>query len=442
MNVRTHLAPSPQARAWVEAVAIPVIAIAVAFAVSPRDPFLVNATFPWLWFAPVLVALRYGLAPAVLSLAILVLSFVAARLGLPALSIHRLPQGQFLGGIMLTLLAGEYGSLWILRLRRSEQMSTYAAQQLEGLTRTLHMTRLSHDRLEQTLIGRPVTLRDSLRELRHELATRGGALTSELAARLLHLTAYHGGFEQAALYAVSGDVIEPQPRAHIGEAFVLDRDDILVKRCCEKRRTAYWAANSLKEGQHSAYLVAAPMLTSDDTLLGVLVVATMPFLFLQDENLLTVSVLLAYVADDAKAARTAQDMLQSLPQCPPRFAAETVKLARCARDLNLTSSLVTTTISVADDTLREAILDDLAALARGLDDNWRVIAPPVGRLITLLPFGKRSVAEGYVHRLQARLDEKFGLTKAEATFSISIHEITGGDPLPILRTAAGVDDGS
>ena len=441
MSVRTHLAPSPQARAWAEAVAIPVIAIAVAFVASPRDPFLVNATFPWLWFAPVLVALRYGLAPAVLSLAILVVSFVAARLGLPALHIHRLPQGQFLGGIMLTLLAGEYGSLWILRLRRSEQMSRYAAQQLERLTRALHMTRLSHDRLEQTLIGKPVTLRDSLRELRHELATHGGALTGELAARLLHLTAYHGGFEQAALYAVSGDVIEPEPRAHIGEAFALDPDDILIRRCCEKHRTAYWAANSLKDEEHSAYLVAAPMLTSGDNLLGVLVVASMPFLFLQAENLLTVGVLLAYVADDAKAARTAQDMLQSLPQCPPRFAAETVKLARCARDLNLASSLVTTAITVADDSLREAILDDLATLARGLDDNWRIMALGVSRLVTLLPFGKRSVAEGYVHRLQARLDEKFGLTPGDATFSVSIHEIRGGDTLPVLRAAAGVDDG-
>jgi len=112
------------------------------------------------------------------------------------------------------------------------------------------------------------------------------------------------------------DVIEPQPRAHIGEAFVLDRDDILVKRCCEKRRTAYWAANSLKEGQHSAYLVAAPMLTSDDTLLGVLVVATCPSCSCKDENLLTVSVLLAYVADDAKA------------RVPPRTCCKACRNAR------------------------------------------------------------------------------------------------------------------
>ena len=441
MSLRLPLAPSPKARVWAEAVAIPVIAIAAAFVVSPRDPFLVNATFPWLWFAPVLVALRYGLAPAVLSLAILVVSFVAARLGLPALHIHRLAQGQFLGGIMLTLLAGEYGSLWILRLRRSEQMSAYATQQLEALTRTLHMTRLSHDRLEQTIIGKPVTLRDSLHELRQELAIHGGALTGPLAARLLHLTAYHGGFEQAALYAVSGDVIDPNPRAHIGAPFALDCDDILITRCREKRRTAYWAANSLQDGQYSAYLVVAPILTSDDILLGVLVVAAMPFLFLNEENLLTVSVLLAYVADDAKAAQGAEEILRTLPHCPPRFAAETVKLARASRELDLASSLVTITITIADRALREAILDDLAALMRGLDDNWRINDAAAARFITLLPFGAQSVAEGYIDRLQTRLDEKFGLKPAEATFSTAIHEIGAGDALSVLRAAAGVHDG-
>ncbi|WP_298138263.1 PelD GGDEF domain-containing protein [Acidiferrobacter sp.] len=438
MSVGTHLAPSRQARVWAEAVAIPVIAIAVAFVASPHDPFLVNATFPWLWFAPVLVALRYGLAPAVLSLAILVVSFVAARLGLPALHIHGLPEGQFLGGIMLTLLAGEYGSMWILRLRRSEQMSAYATQQLEGLTRTLHMTRLSHDRLEQTIIGKPVTLRDSLREIRHDLVAHAGMLDGELAARLLHLTAYHGGFEQAALHAVSDDRINPQPLAHIGAAFPLDDTDILITRCLEKRRTAYWAANSLKNGERSAYLVVAPLLTSDDTLLGVLVVATMPFLFLQDENLLTVSILLAYVADDAYAARRAEDILRALPQCPPRFAAETVKLARSARDLDLESSLVAVTITVADRPLRDAIVEDIATAARALDDTWRMTGDASARIVTLLPFGKRAVAEGYVQRLQARLAEKFGLASADTTFTAAIYGIGSGDVLPVLSAAAGV----
>ena len=436
MNLRHRLAPSLRARAWGEAVAIPVIAIGVAFAVRPGDPFLLNASFPWLWFAPVLVALRYGLAPAVLSLGILVLSFVAARVGLPELHLRGLPQGQFLGGVVLTLLAGEYGSTWILRLRRAEQMGQYATQQLESLTRTLHATRISHDRLEQTIIGKPVTLRDSLLDLRRALATDGGALTEGLAARLLHLTAYHGGFEQAALYAISEGVIEEPPRASIGAAFALDRTDILVTRCLEKQRTAYWAANSLKDGAHSAYLVTAPIAASDGTMVGLLVVASMPFLFLNDENLLTVSVLLAYFADDAYATRVAQEAQVTLPHCPPRFAAETVKLARAARELGLESSLVT--ITIAKGPLRDQILDNLTTLARGLDDNWRIREPGAYRLVTLIPFGNRSVAEGYIERVSAYLEERFNIKPGPTTFSVTLREFGSKDALTLLSAAAGV----
>ncbi len=414
---------------------IPVIAIAIAFAVRPNDPFLLNASFPWLWLAPVLVALRYGLAPAVLSVGILILSFVVAHLGLPQLHLRELPQGQFLGGIVLTLLAGEYGSTWILRLRRADQMSRYAAQQLESLTRTLHATRISHDRLEQTIIGKPVTLRDSLLDLRRALGTEGGALTEGLAARLLHLTAYHGGFEQAALYALSDGIIEDPPRASIGAAFVLDRTDVLVTRCLEKQHTAYWAVNSLKDEQQSAYLVAAPIQASDGTMLGLLVVASMPFLFLNEENLLTISVLLAYFADDAYATRMAQEALATLPHCPPRFAAETVKLARVARDLGLESSLVT--IAIAEGALRDQILDNLMTLARGLDDNWRIQEPGAYRLVTLIPFGNRSVAEGYVERVDAYLEERFGIKPGPTTFSVTLREFGSKDALSLLSTAAG-----
>lgn len=435
MSLRHRLAPSLRARAWGEAVAIPVAAIGAAFAVRPDDPFLLNASFPWLWLAPVLVALRYGLAPAVLSLGTLILSFVAARLGLPQLHLHHLPQGQFLGGVVLTLLSGEYGSTWILRLRRAEQMSRYAMQQLESLTRTLHATRISHDRLEQTIIGKPVTLRDSLLDLRRTLAATGGALTEALAARLLQLTAYHGGFEQAALYTISNGVIDGSPRASIGPAFALEHDDILVARCLEKQRTAYWAANSLKDGEQSAYLVAAPIHASDGVMLGLLVVVSMPFLFLNDENLLTVSVLLAYFADDAYATHAAQEMLAALPHCPPRFAAETIKLSRAARELGLESSLVT--IAINEGPLRDQIIDNLTRLARGLDDNWRIREPGAYRLVTLIPFGNRSVAEGYAERVSAYLEERFGIKPGPATFSVTLREFGSADACTLLRLAAG-----
>ncbi|HUW97527.1 MAG TPA: PelD GGDEF domain-containing protein [Acidiferrobacter sp.] len=429
MILAKYLSPKANSRAWIEGFVIPCIALGLMALVSPHDPFSVKATFPWLWLAPVLVGLRYGLGPAVLSVAVLIGAFVAARYGLPSLHLHRIPDGQFLGGIILTLITGEYGSLWILRLRRSEQMSDYAKEQLEGLTRTLHMTRLSHDRLEQSVISKPVTLRNSLLDLRQLLAEHPATLAGDAATRLLHIAAYHGGFEQAAIYSVTNNVIDPTACAAIGQEFVLKTKDILVAKCLEGHRTAYWPASSLTEGEQSAYLVVAPIHTSEGTLLGILVVATMPFLFLNEENLLAISVLLAYFADDAYALRTAHSIVEAIPACPPRFAAEIVKLWRTSRELGIPSSLVV--LFLADNPLRENILADLSSLSRGLDEIWQTTVGDTVALVTLMPFSSKAVAAGYTHRIKSQLKDHFEGIDTDH-IPTRIQEIGADDIVPML----------
>src|ERR671913_1199168 len=61
---------------WLEAVLIPIIGIALCYWAFPEDPFFVNkGEFPWTWFAPVLVALRYGVMAGILSSAILLIGW-------------------------------------------------------------------------------------------------------------------------------------------------------------------------------------------------------------------------------------------------------------------------------------------------------------------------------------------------------------------------------
>src|SRR6516225_1030128 len=45
---------------------------AVSYALDGNDPFLMRTGFPWLWFAPLIVALRYGTLLGVLGCAMLV----------------------------------------------------------------------------------------------------------------------------------------------------------------------------------------------------------------------------------------------------------------------------------------------------------------------------------------------------------------------------------
>ena len=46
-----------------EVVFLPLIAVGLGLWLNPADPLWIDAAFPWPWFAPLILALRYGPLP-------------------------------------------------------------------------------------------------------------------------------------------------------------------------------------------------------------------------------------------------------------------------------------------------------------------------------------------------------------------------------------------
>ena len=165
-----------------ETLLLPLIAIALGMAWSPQDPLWTSAPFPWAWLAPVILALRYGPMAGLGGASVLLLGWLALNFE----HIAQFPQVHFLGGLILVMLVGEFSSLWQARTRRAETLQMYMDQRLEHLVRQHYLLRLSHDRLEQELIGRPMSMRDALATLQ-TLGAEGssGAEGAHILLRLL-----------------------------------------------------------------------------------------------------------------------------------------------------------------------------------------------------------------------------------------------------------------
>ena len=162
---------------WLEALLMTAGVLAMGYYFNRSDPFLVHGSFPWIWFAPLLIALRYGIAPGMVTVISICLTYLAMlKLGMLT---GDFPTTYMLGGVLITLICGQFSTLWDQRLRRANQLSSHAGERFEQLSRAYFMVRLSHDRLEQNLISRPVTLRDAMMDLRMLLAVRGGELDKE-----------------------------------------------------------------------------------------------------------------------------------------------------------------------------------------------------------------------------------------------------------------------
>lgn len=393
---------------WLETLLLTGLAVASGYWLNPADPLFTRGEFPWTWFAPMLLALRYGALPGVASAALILAAWLTAlRFGLT--SEAGFPKLYFLGGLLATLLCGEYSGVWRTRVRRIQEVNRYIDHRLEDLTQRLYLQRLSHDRLEQSLINKPVTLRDALLKLRRFILDR--ARLDEVlpaAQEFLSFLAQFCQLEVASLHQMENRrTPHAALAASVGGATELVLDDPLVKFALETQMLSHVQHLEGDQAQSSRYLIVAPIKTSLSQTRGLLAIERMPFFALNEETLQTLTVLIAYYADHLIAAEAAAPMREVLPDCPELFAEEVLKLARIERDTGITSHIVALSFG------RSGKQKDCYALVqrmqRSLDLVWELEEGEVKIMLTLMPLSGPQAVQGYISRIEAALQDQFGV---------------------------------
>jgi polysaccharide biosynthesis protein PelD len=389
---------------WLEALVIPILGIALCWLIAPEDPFFVNkGEFPWTWFAPVLVALRYGVMAGITSSAILLIGWFL--LSPPAAAFPKL---YFLAGVILVMICGEYSTTWRTRLRRVGELNAYLTERFTRIMNQLNVLRISHDTLEHDLITEPATLRDALYELRMLMsAGRAGApMPLPVAEEILLLLAHHCQLEAAAIYEIvdGGYAL----RARLGDPPPVRANDSLLEYALEKRTLAHLQTEELGPELPTEHLVVAPILTSGDQLLGVLVVTRMPFFALNEDTLRTLTLLLGLYADSAVISDQAGEVMSQVPGVTYEFADELVKLMRLQRDYGIASHCVVLEFGTHPERV-DMILFTMR-LRRRFDVQWQFgggEGQPTG-IANLMPLASDTAVRGYLERMEASLKERFG----------------------------------
>ncbi|MGS1035153.1 PelD GGDEF domain-containing protein [Burkholderia glumae] len=442
--MRRFIAPAvTRPFAIVEAVAFVMLALAVSRLCSPHDPLLLQAGFPWLWFPPMIVALRYGTLLGLLGGALMV---AAWKLGYPPGAPW--PVMMFVGGLTQTVIAGHFGDTWGHRARRASTLNDYLNERLVAITNSHYLMRLSHERLEKDLLSKPTTLRDSITELRRlsvgaEPQDGPGAPAPlralPSAAGMLEFVAQVCQIEIGAVFPVLDGRPATEAVACVGDAFPLCTSDELVVHALRTRSVAHLRGEHADLAQ-SAYLVCAPLVSADGEVIALLAVPRMPFLALNFDNLQLLLVLLAYYADGVEHASVVRDILADVPDCPYDFALDLGRLARLNRDAGIASSLVALAFprSEAGDSLFEHVL----RRRRALDLMWPLQTASHSVLVNLMPATDTTGVDGYLARIETSLDSQFGLDMERAHIGVhTLHlgPLEPGAALRRLLKRSGVD---
>lgn len=406
--------------AVIELVVAMVLAMGLAYVVLPQNPLLLGLGFPWAWLLPVVLALRYGTLIGVGSVLMLLGGwFFFHDLGAQE---GAFPRVFFLGGLLLVLVAGQFGDVWGTRLARAKAVNRYLDERLAALTKNHYLLRISHARLENDLLARPTTLRDTLSQLRGvalgDAAVTGGELAG--AQPMLQVVAQACQLEAAALYPCRGGTVAPHAVARMGPDFALDAGDPLVRHCLETRELAHLRSAGLQHEAHTRYVAVAPLLAGSDQLIGVLVVERLPFLSLNYENLQLLMVLMGYYADGVEHARATHEIQAAVPACPYAFALDYARLSRLRRESGIESSVVALVFD--HDEARDALFEQVIRSRRALDVAWPATSPHHRAMLTLMPLSDAQAVSAYLVRIEDMLRAQFGTDFASA--KIGVHSLS------------------
>jgi polysaccharide biosynthesis protein PelD len=418
--------PHHNRRIWLEVAVITLGALALGVAFHRDNPLQIKVGFPWVWLAPQLLALRYGVMPGLVSS----LMFVATWEWQSYRSKEIFPDEYFLGGLLLVMLAAQFSMGWTARLRRAEMTNRYLNERLHRITRRHLLLRLSHDHMEREMLTRPITLREALIELRKHTVTHNESNMPALDS-LLQLLAQYCQLESAAIFASpSADGAYPRLAA-IGSPPDLDITDPLLAHAMKHQALSHLLSEEVgDEAPPSRFLVIAPIFASDGHLLGILAVERMPFLSLTEENLQMLSVLLGYYADCTVESDEARQFLEHFPDAPPHFAAEFSRMLRLQRDYGINSHVVV--LFFSDDVHDQQVIVQRELTRRSLDVSWLRKTNRGVLLANLMPLADGSAVQECLVRVENVLNDQLGLARDEHRLSPSVISLAQDDPLASL----------
>lgn len=414
---------------WAEVVGGTGLALAFCRWAHPYDPYFVRSAFPILWFAPALLGLRYGVWGSASSAALIAGVWMADHYPTGLQDAAPLAT-HFLGGLILSLICGQFGDVWHARLSKAEEENGYLMDRLEQLTRRHQILRLSHSQLERHLVSKPITLRDALKRLRGMMRRSETDIRPELAKSLMQLLGQYFQLETAAFYTLEKGNLSDTPIAHLGPEVRFDLSDPLAQDALRSGELSFLKPETVSETITGRYLIVAPCQVSDGRILGWLTISHLRFANFHHETFRMLNVFLGYFADSLHAMALAQPILKTYPDCPVPFAQELPKLIRLRLQLAIQSHLVV--FSCAPHPHQLDIVQDITRVTRAVDLPWQIAKNDLLLVAILLPFTDQKAVEGYLARIQGLLKERYALGFAEARVTPHLSDMDKDDAVTLL----------
>jgi hypothetical protein len=299
-TVRSGAALTRIAETIVLTIAIPT----VGYAVDRTDPFLLHVRFPWLVFAPLLVALRHGFRFGFASAGALAVALVLTwRTRLAPMA--GFPGEPAVGLLALAMIAGQFADVWKREAGQLGERIATLNKEADALARSHFLLEASHDRLDEQVQRKTSSLRQAMASVNDLALAQTNRSLGALGDAIVEIFAAYCGIEIGELFIVERGGIAGASCGTVGEPEPMRNDDPLVASALRSARLTYVPATPIpnRSTGQSPLLAALPFVDSAGVVRAVLCVQAMPFMSFERRNLDTMTMIAATFADLASGSR-------------------------------------------------------------------------------------------------------------------------------------------
>jgi polysaccharide biosynthesis protein PelD len=285
-------------KAWLDTFILTLLLPSIGYAIDSTDPFYLNTKFPWLIFAPILISLRYGFRLGISNTCLLIAILVLGK----SLSWHTIPYfpvEMIVGMLLATLMTAEFHELWQKKLHPLQRQHSHLKLRMEKFSRSYHILKGSHSKLEKQLSAYTKSMRTSLLELQkhvQSLEKQEGEPLNGIGEQILAIFSDYGNIQTASIYSVSEHKkVGLHPIAVLGHTPSLWPTNPLVR---ETLKTGSVTSVNINDEHHEQDIVVViPLIDVYQKIWGVVVVHEMPLFALQDNTLDLFSLLGGHIGD-------------------------------------------------------------------------------------------------------------------------------------------------
>jgi len=350
----------------------------VGYMVDPSDPALINYEISYLIVVLAIVTLFHGVANGLFSL-LLLAAFM--EYFYPSF-----PVQTFLKISVLVLIFGEFHYYWNRKILQNSSKNSYLSIKLDELSNAFYTLKISHDQLEKNYVFKPMSIRNSIRQLKDAFIDK-----NDYYENFLLLLEKSFNVSDAEFCMVKGKKLYSAQSTETKKS--INSSDPMIEMALSKKTPIY--VSSEKVENNSSYLAVIPVVTQNDVK-AMLLIKKMPFMSFNKDNLISISIIIAYFLEEIEKGGLIAASDHN-PLVDDDFYFELQRLNKIYQEFEVNSTILV--IKTPDALLAHRIGEFILENLRSLDMVTRHEADEVKVVGMLFPFADQASAKGFLTRL-------------------------------------------